>query len=89
MSRENTPLSSMGERMDRTPVGQVVNTAARSLYERSAARLSRNVQYRTARGGMAERQSRIVTASHAIHNTRDAARYIRNGGNNGNDIQQS
>ena len=89
MSRENTPLSSMGERMDRTPVGQVVNTAARSLYERSAARLSRNVQYRTSRGGMAERQSRIVTASHAIHNTRDAARYIRNGGNNGNDIQQS
>ena len=42
------------------------------MYQRSAARLARPVQYRTPRGGLSQRQSRFVSASHAMHTVMDS-----------------
>lgn len=61
--------------------GSMVNRAASSLYMRSAQRLSRPVQYRSVRGGVGVRQSRIVSTSRALHETANNLHHLGNAAN--------
>ena len=61
--------------------GSMVNRAASSLYMRSAQRLSRPVQYRSVRGGVGVRQSRIFSTSRALHETANNLHHLGNAAN--------
>ena len=69
MTKPGTVLGNIADFNAQDRTGSMFNNLASSMYLRSAQRLSRPVQYRTSRGGIAARQSRIVSASNAAHGT--------------------
>ena len=67
MAKENSITRGMANMNQGNRFGRAINRVGSSMYQRSAARLARPVQYRTPRGGLSQRQSRFVSAAHATH----------------------
>ena len=73
MTKENSIARGMANMNQSNRFGRAINRVSSSMYQRSAARLARPVQYRTPRGGLSHRQSRFVSASHAMHTVMDSS----------------